>query len=98
MDNAGFQFQELHLENLNEENLRRTFNFNINGMILWTKAVDPRLKLGDSIINTICISYQGHEELADYSATKGAIVSFTTSMALHAKSKRVRLNAVSQIL
>jgi len=33
--------------------------------------------------------------LLDYSATKGVIVSFTRSLALHAKSKGIRVNAVA---
>lgn len=96
INNAGIQFPETKIENLKEQNLRRTFNSNIIGMILLTKAVYPYLKMGDSIVNTTsAVAYQGHEELLDYSATKGAIVSFTRSMALQAKSKGIRVNAVS---
>ena len=96
INNAGIQFPETSIENLKEENVRRTFNSNIIGMILLTKAVYPHLKMGDSIVNTTsAVANQGHEELLDYSATKGAIVSFTRSMALHAKYKGIRVNAVS---
>ncbi|WP_258319545.1 SDR family oxidoreductase [Chryseobacterium chendengshani] len=96
INNAGIQFPETSIENLKGENIRRTFNSNIIGMILLTKAVYPHLKMGDSIVSTTsAVAYQGHEELLDYSATKGAIVSFTRSMALQAKSKGSRVNAVS---
>ena len=51
---------------------------------------------GDSIINTASIvAYQGNKLLIDYSATKGAIVSFTRSLALSLVSKRIRANGVA---
>ena len=65
-------------------------------MILLSKVVFPHLKEGDSIINTTsAVAYQGHPELLDYAATKGAIVSFTRSLALQAKPKGIRVNAVA---
>jgi NAD(P)-dependent dehydrogenase (short-subunit alcohol dehydrogenase family) len=96
INNAGTQFPSKNIEELEEENIRTTFNSNIIGMILLTKAAFPYLKEGSSVINTTsATAYQGHEELLDYSATKGAIVSFTRSLALQAKSKGIRVNAVA---
>ncbi|KMQ68320.1 short-chain dehydrogenase [Chryseobacterium sp. FH2] len=96
INNAGTQFPSDNIENLEEKNIRKTFDSNIIGMILLTKVVFPYLKEGGSIINTTsAVAYQGHPELLDYSATKGAIVSFTRSLALQAKSKGIRVNAVS---
>lgn len=96
INNAGTQFPCDSIENLEEENIRTTFNSNIIGMILLTKAAFPYLKEGGSVINTTsATAYQGHEELLDYSATKGAIVSFTRSLALQAKPKGIRVNAVA---
>jgi len=96
INNAGTQFPSDTIENLQEENIRKTFNSNIIGMILLTKAVFPHLKKGDVIINTTsATAYLGHEELLDYSATKGAIVSFTRSLALQAKPQGIRVNAVA---
>lgn len=96
INNAGTQFPTESITNLEEENVRKTFNSNIIGMILLTKAVFPHLKQGSSIINTTsAVAYLGHEELVDYSATKGAIVSFTRSLALQAKSKGIRVNAIA---
>lgn len=96
VNNAGTQFPSKNIEDLEEENIRTTFNSNIIGMILLTKAVFPHLKQGNSIINTTsAAAYQGHPELLDYAATKGAIVSFTRSLALQAKKKGIRVNAVA---
>jgi NAD(P)-dependent dehydrogenase (short-subunit alcohol dehydrogenase family) len=96
VNNAGTQFPSKNIEELEEENIRTTFNSNIIGMIFLTKIVFPYLKQGSSIINTTsAAAYQGHPELLDYSATKGAIVSFTRSLALQAKPKGIRVNAVA---
>ncbi|WP_080779158.1 SDR family oxidoreductase [Chryseobacterium phocaeense] len=96
INNAGVQFPAEKIEDLEEENIRKTFDSNIIGMILLTKVVFPYLKEGSSVINTTsATAYQGHPELLDYSATKGAIVSFTRSLALQAKPKGIRINAVA---
>lgn len=96
INNAGTQVPCGSIENLKEENIRKTFDSNIIGMILLTKIVFPHLKQGSSIINTTsATAYLGHEELIDYSATKGAIVSFTRSLSLQAKPKGIRVNAVA---
>jgi len=96
INNAGMQFPSKTIEDLEEKNIRETFNSNIIGMILLTQAAFPYLKQGSSVINTTsATAYQGHEELLDYSATKGAIVSFTRSLALQAKPKGIRVNAVA---
>lgn len=96
INNAGTQIPSDDITKLKEEDIRTTFNSNIIGMLLLTKAVFSYLKEGSSIINTTsAVAYQGHEELLDYSATKGAIVSFTRSLALQAKQKNIRVNAVA---
>ena len=60
------------------------------------KMVLPYLKTGAVIINTASITaYAGHEQLLDYSATKGAIVSFTRSLALSLAPQGIRVNGVA---
>lgn len=96
VNNAAVQFPEKNIEKLDEANIRKTFDSNIVGMILLTKVVFYYLKKGSCVINTTSVSaYQGHPELLDYSATKGAIVSFTRSLAVQAKPKGIRINAVA---
>lgn len=98
INNAGVQFPADDILDLEEENIRTTFNANIIGMILLTKAAFPHLKQGDSVINTTsATAYQGHKELLDYSATKGAIVSFTRSLALQSKPKEFVLMLLRRV-
>ena len=51
---------------------------------------------GSTIINTASITaYEGHEELIDYSSTKGAIVSFTRSLAKSLAPQGIRVNGMA---
>jgi NAD(P)-dependent dehydrogenase (short-subunit alcohol dehydrogenase family) len=54
------------------------------------------LSPGSAIINTASVTaYKGSPQLLDYSATKGAIVAFTRSLALSLVEKGIRVNGVA---
>ena len=54
------------------------------------------MKEGSVIINTASVTaYRGSDHLLDYSSTKGAIVSFTRSLAKNLAEKNIRVNAVA---
>lgn len=76
--------------------VEETFRTNVLQMIALTKFAVPHLKRGSSIINTTSVTaYRGSPALVDYSATKGAIVSFTRSLASALALKGIRVNAVA---
>lgn len=96
VNNAAHQQSQNSIENITKEQLLRTFETNIFGPIYLTKAALPHLKPGSCIINTTSITaYKGDELLIDYSCTKGALVTFTRSMALSLVSRNIRVNAVA---
>ncbi|PFH89130.1 SDR family oxidoreductase [Bacillus sp. AFS088145] len=96
VNNAAVQYPQKNLEDITEEQLKRTFETNIFSMFFLSKACLPHLKQGDSIINTASITaYKGHDQLLDYSATKGAIVTFTRSLSTNLAQKGIRVNGVA---
>ena len=99
VNNGGVQFprdQIVTIVGHGAEQVKETFQTNIFGMIFLSQAAVPYLNDGDSIINTTSVTaYRGSGHLIDYSATKGAIVSFTRSLATTLMEKNIRVNAVA---
>lgn len=95
VNNAAYQKTQENLEDISEEQLRRTFETNIFAYFFMAQAALPHLKAGDSIVNNgSIIGLTGHPILIDYTATKGAIHAFTKSLALSLGKKGIRVNAV----
>ena len=96
VNNAGKQFPQKDILDISKEQLNETFSTNFFGLFHMTKAVLKDMKKGDVIINTSSITaYNGSPGLIDYSATKGAITSFTRSLALNLSDKGNRINSVA---
>ncbi len=96
VNNAAEQHVQESVTDISEEQLERTFRTNIFAQFFLAKAALPHLKKGASIINTASITaYAGSPKLLDYSSTKGAIVSFTRSLAVNLAEKGIRVNAVA---
>lgn len=96
VNNAAEQHPQKSLENITAKQLERTFRTNIFSFFYLTKAALPHLKRGGSIINTTSVTaYRGSPSLLDYSSTKGAIVSFTRSLAHSLVRRGIRVNAVA---
>ena len=96
VNNAAFQQHQESLEDLGDEQLEHTFRTNIFSMFRVTRAALPHLTKGAVIINTGSITgLQGSAQLLDYSATKGAIHTFTKSLAQSLVERGIRVNCVA---
>jgi NAD(P)-dependent dehydrogenase (short-subunit alcohol dehydrogenase family) len=96
VNNAAVQFPKDDIMDITSKQLEKTFRVNIFSMFYLTKAALRHLKKGSSIINTTSVTaYRGSAGLLDYSATKGAIVSFTRSLSAALMKKKIRVNAVA---
>lgn len=96
INNAGVQFPKNDIENISVEQIEETFDTNVLPHLYVVKAALKHLHSGDCIINTSSVTaYRGSEHLLDYSSTKGAIVSFTRSLAKNLAKKNIRVNGVA---
>ncbi len=96
VNNAATQTEQKSLTDITDAQLLKTFETNIFSMFRLTKFALPFLKKGACIINTTSVTaYRGSAELLDYSATKGAILTFTRSLAQNLVKKGIRVNAVA---
>ncbi len=96
VNNAAEQHVTKSLEELGEEQLVKTFRTNLFGYVFMAKAALPHLREGAAIVNTASITaYEGNKLLLDYSSTKGAVVSFTRSLATQLAERKIRVNAVA---
>jgi NAD(P)-dependent dehydrogenase (short-subunit alcohol dehydrogenase family) len=96
VNNAAVQYPQENVEDISAEQFERTFRTNIFAHFFMTKAVLPHLKEGSAIVNTTSVTaYRGSSHLLDYSSTKGAIVSFTRSLAKQLVGQGIRVNAVA---
>lgn len=96
VNNAAEQHPQKSLADITDAQLERTFSTNIFSFFRLTRAALPHLKKGAAIINTTSVTaYRGSAGLLDYSATKGAVASFTRSLALSLVKKGIRVNAVA---
>jgi NAD(P)-dependent dehydrogenase (short-subunit alcohol dehydrogenase family) len=96
VNNAAEQHEVESLTELTEKQLTKTFRTNIFSFFFMAKHALKHMKKGASIINTASITaYRGHKTLLDYSATKGAIVTFTRSLSESLVEKGIRVNAVA---
>ncbi|MZQ85503.1 SDR family oxidoreductase [Paenibacillus sp. 5J-6] len=94
--NQGAMFESNTITDISDEKLDDIFRTNIFPHFYMSKAALPYLRPGSAIVSTASVTaYQGEPTMVEYSSTKGAIVSFTRSLALQLVSKGIRVNAVA---
>jgi NAD(P)-dependent dehydrogenase (short-subunit alcohol dehydrogenase family) len=96
VNNAAHQMTVSGIADVDSELLDRTFRTNIYAMFWLVKAALPHMAEGASIINVASIqAYQPSPTLLPYSATKGAIVTFTKGLAQEVVQYGLRANTVA---
>ncbi|HEY6274506.1 MAG TPA: SDR family oxidoreductase [Terriglobales bacterium] len=84
-------------ESLTETQWDQTFNINVRGMWLLTRAVLPHLRAagGGSILNIgSVLSFVGARNRVAYAASKGAVLAMTRAMALDLAPDKIRVNCI----
>ncbi|QDC43596.1 SDR family oxidoreductase [Methylophilus medardicus] len=96
INNAAQHYPQSSIVDISQQQLEHTFKTNIFSMFYMVKAALPHLPKNSHIINTASVTaYRGSPELLDYSATKGAVVSFTRSLSKQLVDKDIYVNAVA---
>lgn len=96
VNNAGMHVEDKQVEGISRKQLMRTFEVNIFPFFYLCRYAVEHMKEGGCIINTASVvAYRGSEHLMDYAATKGAVVSFTRSLAKNLVKQKIRVNEVA---
>lgn len=96
VNNAGMQVPQKDPKKIDDKQLEDTFRTNIFGYFYFAHEVLEYFHAGDTIINTTSVTaYRSSPNLIDYSSTKGAITSFTRSLATNLAKTGIRVNAVA---
>jgi NAD(P)-dependent dehydrogenase (short-subunit alcohol dehydrogenase family) len=96
VNNAGV----LHIgtaEQITEEQWDQTFNVNVRGAWLLSRAILPHMRKagGGSIVNVASVlGINGARLRAAYSASKGALILLTKCMAIDHGVEKIRVNAI----
>jgi NAD(P)-dependent dehydrogenase (short-subunit alcohol dehydrogenase family) len=96
VNNAAFQMEQKKLEDITPDQLERTFRTNFFAYFWLAQAALEHMTHGAAILNTGSVTAMtGNKTLIDYSATKGAIHTFTKSLALALAERGIRVNCVA---
>ncbi len=96
VNNAGMQIPQKDPRQISPDQIEETFRTNIFAYFYFATAALKYLNEGDCIINTTSVTaYRSSPSLIDYSSTKGAITTFTRSLATNLAQKKIRVNAVA---
>ena len=84
------------LDEMNEDFFDNVMRLNLNSVFLATKAVAPHMTEGGSIVNLASLAGRdgGGPGASAYATSKGAVMTFTRSMAKELGPKGIRVNAL----
>ncbi|WP_175783159.1 SDR family NAD(P)-dependent oxidoreductase [Burkholderia anthina] len=92
---AAAIYPERLVKDITDEEWRRVMSINLDGVFSLTRQALPVMRAGGSIVNlTSMAGHRGSFSHAHYSASKGALIAFTRSLALET-GPTLRVNAVS---
>jgi NAD(P)-dependent dehydrogenase (short-subunit alcohol dehydrogenase family) len=96
VNNAGIIRDNL-ISNISEQDWDQVLDVNLKGAFLCCQAVFPTLKLQRSgkIVNIVSRAWLGSVGQANYTASKGGLVSLTRSLALEFARFQINVNAVA---
>ncbi|MBN2642692.1 MAG: SDR family oxidoreductase [Victivallales bacterium] len=98
VNNAGFFRLSNEFKNLQEDEWLSMFNINVHGTFRCCRAVLPHMEERQSgkIINIASIAgVAGIAKMAIYSASKGAVISFSKALAMEAGKHNITVNCIS---
>ncbi|WON77944.1 SDR family oxidoreductase [Serratia sp. UGAL515B_01] len=101
VNNAGILFQQTNIEQLTAERINNVFATNVTGYFLCCREAVKRMALryggqGGAIVNVSSAAARlgAPGEYIDYAASKGAIDTLTTGLALEVAAQGIRVNGV----
>ena len=101
VNNAGILFEQSTVENLTAERINRVLATNVTGYFLCCREAVKRMSFkhggqGGSIVNVSSAASRvgAPVEYVDYAASKGAVDTLTTGLALEVAAQGIRVNCV----
>ena len=101
VNNAGILFEQSTIENLSAERINRVLATNVTGYFLCCREAVKRMShkhggKGGAIVNVSSAASRlgAPGEYVDYAASKGAVDSLTTGLALEVAAQGIRVNCV----
>jgi NAD(P)-dependent dehydrogenase (short-subunit alcohol dehydrogenase family) len=90
------QIRHVPIEGVDEKSFDEQFDVNVKGHFFLLQKVLSLIPAGGSVVfNSSVVAVKGMPDSSVYSATKGAIQSLVTSLAVELGPRRIRVNAVS---